>query len=909
MRTFLAGAAARIFEKHELNALQELKIVLPSRRAALYFRNELARLSSIPFFSPEISSVDDFIQGLSGLKPVDPIDLYFESFALWREVDPGQSFEKFLTWAPTLIRDFNMIDAALLPNPQQLFHYMSAAEALKRWDLEEHEFSETSYEYFTFFDRMASVYERLHTVLPEKGLSYTGMAYRKAAEHIPDSGFYYFIGLNALSRAEEKIITALVRAKRAECIWDSDDFYMNSKDKAGRKLRTYKKSGRYGTSWNFQENLLEGASRDVYVYALGAKTLQARLAVDLAASSGAQSHALVVTDENDFSPLFVHLPGLDLKVNVSGGVALKGTLLMPALEVLFRLMESQGESLRTELVKVLMANSLLRGVMLKEAGERAVAQWEKQLARITHLYVKRTDPGLKESNFFVACMKVRDPLSFLSAVNEFLEALALSESEEAAFAVVLLQKLETLRLRVDDTLSPSSFRILFGELVKTISLPFEKQPDARLQVMSMLETRCLDFEEVTFLSFTEGNLPSGKRNNSFIPSDALKYFELPSYADQDAIMAYHFFRLLQRARRVNILYVKDTGSGVGRSEKSRFLAQLEEELKLKNDKTRFFYPEIRYSSISQSPRSVLEVKKTPEILYKIRTFLENKGLSATSLNEYFNGELGFYWRYIENIRDREKDDSAIGYNVFGSLVHYILEKADEPYLGALITKEVIQNQKQFAQLEFDRLVKENQPDFDFEYGLNAVLKALARELVAKYFEKRLREFTAPFTIEALEKKFEVTLEIGGSRVKVKGTVDKIERHGDKLVVIDYKTGDVDTKKIRYPSGREEISLGDYLRLPDRDKFRQLLLYKFLISEIYGKNANYEIKFYSFRKLDTDLILEVENYTNEEVLGEVVQMIEGVVHHLLNEEKSFSQEPGQAVPAYSDFADLLIMGGE
>src|SRR5690606_17175596 len=129
----------------------------------------------------------------------------------------------------------------------------------------------------------------------------------------------------------------------------------------------------------------------------------------------------------------------------------------------------------------------------------------------------------------------------------------------------------------------------------------EKQPDARLQVMSMLETRCLDFEEVTFLSFTEGNLPSGKRNNSFIPSDALKYFELPSYADQDAIMAYHFFRLLQRARRVNILYVKDTGSGVGRSEKSRFLAQLEEELKLKNDKTRFFYPEIRYSSISQSP--------------------------------------------------------------------------------------------------------------------------------------------------------------------------------------------------------------------------------------------------------------------------------------------------------------------
>lgn len=904
MNSFLGRAAAHIFEKHELSRLQELKIILPSRRAALYFRNELAGLSSIPFFSPEISSVDDFIQGLSGLERMDPVDLYFESYELWKVLDPTQSFEKFLTWAPTLVRDFDLIDSALLADPHELFRYMSEAEALKRWDLEEHEFSAASSGYFTFFDKMAAVYGRLNQLLPERGLSYTGLAYRKATENIPDSGFYYFIGLNALSRAEEKIITTLVKAKRAECIWDSDDFYMNSQDKAGKKLRTYKRSGQYGRAWNFQGDLLQKSGREVHVYSLASKTLQAKLAADLAARSAAQSHALVVLDENDFPALFIQLPTLEFKVNISGGAALKGSMLMPALEILQRFMETEGESLRTGLVRALMGNGLLKSVLTHQAGERQVTQWEKQLARSTHLYVKRKDLQLRGSDLFAAVVAIRDPLSFLNGTEKFLAALAVAESEESPFATVLLQKLEVLKPRVSDGLTTASFRILFHELIKNLSLPFEKQPDARLQVMSMLETRCLDFEEVTFVSFTEGNLPSSKKNNSFIPFDALTYFDLPSYSDQDAIMAYHFFRLLQRARKVNILYPVDTGTGVGRRERSRFLYQLEEELGPINDKMRFFYPEVTVFKESNSPSSNLAVRKTPEILQKVRYFLESKGLSATSLNEYFTGEMGFYWRYIEKIKARENDDTAIGYNIFGSIVHYVLEKTDEPYVGALITREILQNQKRYALAEFDTLLKHNQPDFDFEYGLNAVLKTLARELVGKYFDKRLREFTEPFYIEGLERKFQTVVEVGSIRVKLEGTVDKIERHGDRLVVIDYKTGDVDPLRIRYPSGKADLSLDEYLTLPDRDKFRQLLLYKFLISEIYGKNAKYEIKFYSFRKLDSNLILEVENHTNDEVLEAVRRLVVTVVTDLLNAEKPFAPDPDKKVPAYSDFAGLL-----
>ncbi len=905
MNSFLGQAAAYIFEKHELSALQELKIVLPGRRAALYFRNELAGLSSIPFFSPEISSVDDFIQGLSGLQRMDPIDLYFESYELWKSQDPGQSFEKFLTWAPALIRDFDLIDSALLANPHQLFRYMSEGEALRRWELDQHEFSPATSEYFTFFDKMAVIYERLNRVLPEKGLSYTGLAYRKAAEKIPESGFYYFVGLNALSRAEEKIITTLVKAKRAECIWDSDDFYMNSHDKAGKKLRGYRKSGQYGRSWNLQGNLLQEAARDVHVYALSSKTLQARLATDLAGRSVAQSHALVVLDENDFPALFIQVPTLDFKVNVSGGAALKGSMLMPVLEILLRLMETEGETLRIDLVRSFIGNEILKSVLTHEAGAQRMMQLEKQLSRSTHLYVLRKDLQLKGSDLFRAVLDIRDPLSFLVGTEKVLAALAGSESDESSFAIALLQKLELLKSRVTGGLSAAAFRILFKELIKNLSLPFEKQPDARLQVMSMLETRCLDFEEVTFLSFLEGNLPSAKKNNSFIPFDALTYFDLPSYSDQDAIMAYHFFRLLQRARKVNLLYTVDTGTGVGRKERSRFLYQLEEELRPVNERMRFFYPEVLLSATSDTPVIYpIRIHKTAEILHKIRVFLEQKGLSATSLNEYFNGEPGFYWKYIERIKGKETDDAAIGHNIFGSIVHYVLEKTDEPYIGALITREILENQKRYALDNFDTLLKHSQPDFDFEYGLNAVLKTLARELTGKYFDKRLREFTEPFYIEGLEKKYETTIEADGVQVKLQGTLDKIERHGDQLVVIDYKTGDVDPAKIRYPSGKKDLSLDEYLRLQDRDKFRQLLLYKFLISEIYGKNAKYEFKFYSFRRLDSNLILEVENHTSEEILGAVHHLITTVVRDLLDTKKPFSPDPEKKVMEYSDFADLL-----
>lgn len=917
METFLGRAAQQIFSSYHLNELQHLKIILPSRRAVLYFKKELGSLSAVPFFSPEISSIDDFIQETSGLRAIDTIDLYFEIYSVWKQLDPNQSFEKFLTWVPTLMKDFDLIDASLIEKPHLLFKYMSEAEALNRWDItnQDFTFSESSQSYFTFFDRMSATYDELRLRLLEKGLSYTGLAYRYVAENIDkllDTTVrqYFFVGLNAMSLAEEKIIKRLVKDKRATCLWDSDDFYMNSKDKAGRKLRSYKKEGKYGQEWNFQSNLLTTTEKEIQVYKLGSNVLQSKMATHLAKVSKSQSHALIVLDESDFTSLFIQLPASDLKYNISAGISFKVSGLATVLELFIRLLEFPSTTIKLSIFKSLLTNPLLVRVFKEESSDEEFNNLFNSVLKKTHLFIEKSSIKLSGSVTLEALLKVKDATTFILALKSFLQSFVQLKTDETGFAVALIEKLEILESKTESDVSIDAFKLLLRELIKNVSIPFEKEPDAKLHVMSMLETRCLDFEEVTFLSFLEGNLPSGKKNNSFMPFDAAKYFDLPLYSDQDAIMAYHFFRLLQRAKKVNLVYPKDSGTGVGRKEPSRFLHQIEKELYTKSSKIRLNYPEVSLSNDSNlEVNKTLRVVKTEKILEKIKHFLENKGLSPTSINEFFSGELGFYWKYIERIREREDDSADIGANVFGSIIHYVLETVDTPYFEAntLITKEVLLNQKQKALSNFDSYLKENQPDFDFNYGLNSILKALAYELIGKYYDKRIGEFEMPFKILAIEKEYSVVIEVNGVKVKVLGKIDKIERHDDTLVVIDYKTGKIEKSTIKYPpSTKNDISLTDFLVEPKNEKFRQLLVYNFLINTQFEDIAKFEFKFYSFRSLDENLILQIENYTRDEVLVKVNDMLVNLVTRLMDAEVCFEPPSLKDANMHSDFYELFVL---
>jgi len=134
------------------------------------------------------------------------------------------------------------------------------------------------------------------------------------------------------------------------------------------------------------------------------------------------------------------------------------------------------------------------------------------------------------------------------------------------------EKLEQLKLPNN----PDNYVALFTHLIAQLSIDLIGEPLAGLQIIGLLETRNLDFENLIFLSVNEGVLPSGKKLESLIPYDLRKGFGLPTYEHHDGIFAYHFYRAIQRAKNIYLLYNALT-DGMGKGEKSRFILQMESE--------------------------------------------------------------------------------------------------------------------------------------------------------------------------------------------------------------------------------------------------------------------------------------------------------------------------------------------
>jgi ATP-dependent helicase/nuclease subunit B len=369
MQSFLELAAKNIFESHQKNELQNIQVILPSRRAVFFFKKALSNLSELPFFAPKISSIDDFILNSSGLTPLDNVDLFFEIYEIFSSIDPNQSFEKFMSWVPTLLKDLENIDFALVENPHLLFKYMSEADAISRWELtEDYIFTSTAQNYFSFFDKISLVYERLNQRLLERQKCYRGMAYRMVAENPElildqETKRFYFVGLNALSTAEEQILEILEKAKKATFIWDTDDFYMSSNNKAGKKLRAYKKSGKFG-GWNLQGKLLKESSKEVRIFELNNDSLQAKLVSDLVAEHAGHTHVVVVLDENQFLPLLLNIPPLGLPFNISIGLPISNSKFAEILKLMLECFQGHehSESLRihNSVFTKILQNSILK---------------------------------------------------------------------------------------------------------------------------------------------------------------------------------------------------------------------------------------------------------------------------------------------------------------------------------------------------------------------------------------------------------------------------------------------------------------------------------------------------------------------------------------------------------------------
>ncbi len=432
MQTFLERSAEHIYAKHNHAQLSKVCIVLPSRRGVLYFKQALSKRSDVPFLAPDVFAVDDFIMEMTGLRQIDQVALLFELFDVFKEIDPNVVFEKFMTWASTLLNDFDKIDQYLV-DPKALFSYISEAKALERWQMQLGESQKDrnlktprTDRYFKLFENIYTVYQNLRTRLIEKGLVYRGMAYRDLAENVDKYILekdrhikYYFVGFNALSDAEEKIIRILLKRKSfAETIWDTDTYLLeNTFQKGGDWLRYYKNGKEmegipplYNDEWTWETDELLTGKKNIQIIGVPNASIQAKVAghiyrgwnsseegkekverkewenVELRTSNIENRNsqtAIVLGDENLLVPVMNSLDESVKDFNITMGLSLRNSMLFTLIDSLFELQRNlvefkteDGGSVKIpkfshrQVVKVLNHPFLRRWELMKyQAGE------------------------------------------------------------------------------------------------------------------------------------------------------------------------------------------------------------------------------------------------------------------------------------------------------------------------------------------------------------------------------------------------------------------------------------------------------------------------------------------------------------------------------------------------------------
>lgn len=890
--TFLERAARHVFDNHPRTELSRVGIVLPTRRAVFFFKQELAKRADTPLMAPDVWAIEDFVTDMVGVKLTEPVALLFELYDVFREIDPQIQFDRFTTWAGILLQDFDRIDQYAV-DAKGLFAWVSEAKAIDRWwpDAEKRPAEgwharpgSPSDKYFKLFDNLWHVYTRLRERLRAKGLAYRGMAYRELAEEVYERILvrsthdkYYFLGFNALSTSEEKIITQLINAKRAEVCWDSDAYYMdyNRAMEAGALLRRYRDDARFSTGqgWQWQTDDLLRGTKNLRIIGVPNASMQAKLAGHLyrewtvvSGQSPVVSRAtdfsadcptaIVLGDEALLQPLLFSLDETVKDYNVTMGVSLRHSMLFTLVDGLFELQRNFVEFRTTEgerrripkfshrhVLKVLNHPFVRQYELVHfrhHEGPNPVRQAVREITRRNLAFLSASELielGGGHELFRALFTRWNDDsaraIGQLYAVIDLLrdvyrEAQDAIETEYLYEFYTLLRRLEAVLQERPERVSLRSFRNFLYELVRQTKIPFNGEPVSPLQIMGMLETRTLDFERLIVLSVNEGTLPVGKKQNSLIPYDAAVEFHLPTHRDQDAVMSYHFFRLLQRAKEIVLVHVLPSDT-YGGGEKSRFLLQIEHELRKANPNLTISYPEVVFEPPARHaiPAADLLIPKSESLLAQLRQHLTERGLAPTPLNNFIHCSMRYYFSQVARVQEAEEADETLGADQFGTWLHTTLEVIDKEAVeaGRIVEKADIERLIGEVPQRLEASFREAYPGLAFNEGVNHILFQVAQKLLVDFFRQQLDEDHFPVEVLDVEQKLTTVLDVDGLPVKISGRIDRLDRVNGTLRVIDYKTGKIGSKELEMkPDAVPETLLTDRAK----GKARQLWIYKYVV---------------------------------------------------------------------------------
>lgn len=876
--TFLEELAEKLYDRHG-KYISELTLIFPNKRAGLFFRKYLAQKIAQPIWSPQIMSIEAFVQQHSGLQQADSLTLVFELYQVFQRLHPNnESFERFYGWGIMLLKDFSEIDQYLV-NATQLFTNLSEQKALEQtFDYLTEEQQATIRAFWKSFDRRLSAHQhsflQLWSVLPKvyqqfrenlltQKMGYTGLHYQVVCDKLAtstikaDAQHLVFAGFNALAPAEEKILSLFKAHTPTTFYWDVDAYYMEDpKQEAGYYLRAYRHKQPFIESFPkpFPKQL-QDASKNIALVGVASRVGQAhvvgeRLQAMLQTQGDqfvAEKTAIVLADEGLLFPVLHAIPPSMGKINVTMGYPLQASPLYNLIELLFKMqLEVHEEAHPKAYLPAQQVVAILSHPYVRNANEGLAQQIINHIHQEKELYVAQraiTEKHTLYTTIFKLLSKEEDILPYFINCLLTIKAYLPEEGTSLLFEKEILYHFykECSRLKAIFGVHKGKFVLkafapLFRQLIQQMRIPFKGEPLEGIQVMGVLETRNLDFDNLFILSMNEGTFPAQAHQPSFIPYNLRKGYGLPTFDQHQAsIYAYHFYRLLQRAKNIMITY-NAQASAEGEGEMSRYLWQLVYESDLP----------IKQSFIANPvhiPKTYpIIIQKKEEVLQQLAKYLVKNGqaqrrLTPSALNTYLECSLRFYFTYLVKLQRPEKLQQEVGAMLLGSLLHRTMEKLYTPFLQE---EKTIQKQA-IAHLR-NRLVQVIQEVFTKQpflllHGQNVVVQAVIKKLAQRILQ--LDGMYAPFTIVGLEvgrtHPLYLDYQFGHTHtVRLTGIIDRVDRKDDTIRVLDYKTG-ADERRI------ESISSLFDKNMPQRNKAAlQTLFYAWLFRENYETYASDKI---------------------------------------------------------------------
>ncbi|NDV82737.1 PD-(D/E)XK nuclease family protein [Bacteroides sp. 51] len=838
MNSFLKIVAEDLYAKYG-DDLSRTAVVFPNKRAGLFFNEHLAAQSDQPLWSPAYLSISELLQSLSTLRLADPVRLICELHTIFgQETQSDESLDDFYFWGELLISDFDDVDKNLVDADKLFLNLKNLKDIMDDFDFLDKEQEEAIQQFFLNFsierhtelklkfismwDALKGIYDGFHERLTHLGIAYEGMLYRDAINKLDTDKLpydkYVFVGFNVLNKVETKLFKELQNADKALFYWDYDIFYMDPhgnlgvapRCEAGTFIRKNMEMFPSQLDGDVFNNLLQ--PKTVNYISASTENAQARYLPEWIRSTlteNEKENAIVLCNEALLLPVLHSIPEGVKNVNITMGFPLAQTPAYTFVDALLEL-QTTGYNSSTGRYTHATVQAVLKHPYTRSLSSNAETL-EQELTKNNRFYPYPSE--LKKDDFlnllFTPCHNIVGLCRYITELLKEVTVLYRRDEDaddvfsqlyrESLFkSYTIVNRIFSLMESGALSLKIETLKRLIHKMLAATNIPFHGEPAIGMQIMGVLETRNLDFKNLIILSLNEGLLPKGGGEASFVPYNLRKAFGMTTIEHRDALYAYYFYRLIQRAEHITLVH-NTSSDGLNRGEASRFLLQFLIEWPHPIKK--------QFLEAGQSPQShkPIEVEKTPEAmdrLYKLysRGHGATSNISPSALNAYLDCRLKFYFRYVVRLAAPNEVNTEIDSSTFGSIFHRAVEliykKLTET--GKLIRKEDLENLlksevhiQQFVDMAFKELFFHVGADEKPEYNGTQLINS---KVIATYVKQLLRNDLqyAPFEMVGMEEKVNESITIkspeGNIQARIGGTIDRLDSKEDTLRIVDYKTG-------------------------------------------------------------------------------------------------------------------------